>query len=75
MGKYAQLVIGPAGCGKSSYVEAMYEHMRAAGRGAGVHCVNLDPAAERFGYPVSVDVRDLVTLEDAMEEVGLGPNG
>jgi hypothetical protein len=34
-----------------------------------------DPAAEEFKYPVSVDVKDLITLEDAMEEMGLGPNG
>jgi len=35
----------------------------------------LDPAAEAFEYPVSFDVRDLVTLEDVMEELQLGPNG
>lgn len=34
-----------------------------------------DPAAESFAYPVSFDVRDLVTLEDVMEELSLGPNG
>ena len=34
-----------------------------------------DPAAESFAYPVSVDVRELVTLEDVMEEMELGPNG
>lgn len=34
-----------------------------------------DPAAENFGYPVSIDVRDLITLEDVMEEMKLGPNG
>lgn len=34
-----------------------------------------DPAAENFNYPVSFDVRDLITLEDVMEELKLGPNG
>jgi len=34
-----------------------------------------DPAAEDFAYPVAFDVRDLITVEDAMEELGLGPNG
>jgi hypothetical protein len=34
-----------------------------------------DPAAESFEYPVSIDVRDLVTLEDVMQELQLGPNG
>ena len=35
----------------------------------------VDPAAEEFQYPVSFDVRDLVTLEDVVEECQLGPNG
>jgi hypothetical protein len=34
-----------------------------------------DPAAEEFKYPVSIDVRELISLEDAMEELDLGPNG
>ncbi len=37
--------------------------------------VNLDPAAEEFGYDVSFDVRDLITVADVMEELNLGPNG
>ena len=37
--------------------------------------ITVDPAAESFAYPVSFDVRDLVTLEDVMEELQLGPNG
>ncbi|EFJ47752.1 hypothetical protein VOLCADRAFT_81366 [Volvox carteri f. nagariensis] len=73
MGKYAQLVIGPAGCGKSTYCNHLYEHCQAIKRS--VHVVNLDPAAEAFQYPVSLDIRDLVCLEDVMEELGLGPNG
>ncbi|KAG2500420.1 hypothetical protein HYH03_001989 [Edaphochlamys debaryana] len=73
MGKYAQLVIGPAGCGKSTYCNHLYEHCQAIQRT--VHVVNLDPAAEAFAYPVSLDIRDLVALEDVTEELGLGPNG
>lgn len=34
-----------------------------------------DPAAEAFAYPVSIDIRDLIGLEDVMEELQLGPNG
>jgi GTPase SAR1 family protein len=37
--------------------------------------VNLDPAAETFAYEPDLDIRDLITLEDVMEEMGLGPNG
>lgn len=39
------------------------------------HKKQSDPAAEDFAYPVAFDVRDLITVEDAMEELGLGPNG
>jgi hypothetical protein len=43
--------------------------------------MNLDPAAEKFqmadGTSVSpsVDIRDLISLEEVMEDLGLGPNG
>jgi len=37
--------------------------------------VNLDPAAEYFKYPIDVDVRELVSLEDVLEETDYGPNG
>lgn len=38
-------------------------------------CVCSDPAAENFNYPVSIDVRELISLQDVMEELDLGPNG
>ena len=34
-----------------------------------------DPAAEEFKYEASCDVRDLITLDDVVEECELGPNG
>uniref|UniRef100_A0A6S8G3P6 GPN-loop GTPase 3 n=1 Tax=Aplanochytrium stocchinoi TaxID=215587 RepID=A0A6S8G3P6_9STRA len=37
--------------------------------------INLDPAAEIFGYNVAVDIRDLISLEDVAEELDYGPNG
>ncbi|KAL7225030.1 hypothetical protein ACSBR1_020333 [Camellia fascicularis] len=40
-----------------------------------IHIVNLDPAAEIFNYPVAMDIRELISLDDVMEELGLGPNG
>ncbi|GAB4844307.1 hypothetical protein Ancab_037670 [Ancistrocladus abbreviatus] len=70
---YAQLVIGPAGSGKSTYCANLYQHCETMRRT--IHIVNLDPAAEQFDYPVAMDIRELISLEDAMEELGLGPNG
>jgi GPN-loop GTPase len=37
--------------------------------------VNLDPAAETFEHTPDLDIKDLISLKDVMEEVGLGPNG
>ncbi|KAK2962086.1 putative GPN-loop GTPase 3 [Blattamonas nauphoetae] len=73
MGKYAQLVLGPAGCGKSTYCNIMYEHLLASRRTS--HVINLDPGAEEFKYPATVNVRDYIKVEDVMESMKLGPNG
>lgn len=37
--------------------------------------VNLDPAAETFKYKCDIDIRELISTEDVMEEFKLGPNG
>jgi hypothetical protein len=37
--------------------------------------VNLDPAAEEFAFEPDLDIKDLISLEDVMEEMSLGPNG
>ena len=37
--------------------------------------INLDPAAEDFAYEPDVDIKDLISLEDVMEELEYGPNG
>lgn len=72
-----QLVMGPAGSGKSTYCQTIQDHCASLGklRRRTVHVANLDPAAETFKYDVAFDVRDLITVEDVMEELGLGPNG
>eukprot|EP00794_Sanderia_malayensis_P015616 gene15615-17190_t len=75
MPRYGQLVMGPAGSGKSTYCSTVVEHCQNIGRS--VYVVSLDPAAENFSYPVLADVRELVELEDVMEaeDMRLGPNG
>lgn len=70
---FAQLIIGPPGSGKSTYADGMHQFLSALGRKCSV--VNLDPANEHTNYPCALDIRDLVRLEDVMEEEGLGPNG
>ena len=70
---FAQLVIGPPGAGKSTYCNGMHQFLGAIGRKCSI--VNLDPANDKTSYPCALDVRDLVTLEEIMEEEKLGPNG
>ncbi|KAF7455989.1 GPN-loop GTPase 3 [Cryptosporidium felis] len=71
--KFAQLVVGPAGSGKSTYCSTIQRHCEVTGRSC--HVVNLDPAAEEFHYSCQLDIRDLISLTDVMEEIQLGPNG
>ncbi|XP_014288584.1 GPN-loop GTPase 3 [Halyomorpha halys] len=73
--RYGQLVIGPAGSGKSTYCSAIAQH--AASCNKTIEVVNLDPAAEFFTYDPIADVRELIHVDDAMEDVDLkfGPNG
>ena len=49
------------------------EHCESIGRSA--HLINLDPAAENFVHPPSKDIRDLISVDEVMEELQYGPNG
>ncbi|XP_077995915.1 GPN-loop GTPase 3-like [Glandiceps talaboti] len=75
MPRYAHLVMGPAGSGKSTYCTTILQHCETIKRAA--HVINLDPAAEYFEYPPLADIRELIQLDDVMEDESLrfGPNG
>lgn len=73
MSRVGVLVMGPAGAGKSTLCNALVKEMMSVGRRA--HIVNLDPAANPKDYEFTVDIKDLVSLEDVMEGLDLGPNG
>ena len=70
-------------CSKSTYCHAMVEHAAAASSSSvaapsRMQIANLDPAAEHFPYPVqslAFDIRDLISVDEVMQELGLGPNG
>ncbi|KAF3062080.1 GPN-loop GTPase 2 [Daldinia childiae] len=70
---FAQLVLGSPGSGKSTYCDGMHQFMSAIGRECSV--VNLDPANDHTSYPCALDIRDLITLEEIMNDDQLGPNG
>ena len=37
--------------------------------------MNLDPAAEEFAFEPDLDIKELISLADVMDEMSLGPNG
>lgn len=79
----AQIIIGPAGTGKvfyllyftyqSTYCNTIYEYCVSQKRT--VRLINLDPAADNLPYKCDLDIRDLITLDDVVEELNYGPNG
>ncbi|KAJ7638750.1 GPN-loop GTPase [Roridomyces roridus] len=73
--RYAVLITGPAGAGKSTFTSSFLNHLAASRRTA--HLVNLDPAASStsFEFEPVIDIKDLVSLEDVMGELNYGPNG
>lgn len=60
---------------QSTYCATLQRH--AADEKRLIEIVNLDPAAEHFDYQPIVDIRELIHLDDAMEdeELHYGPNG
>ncbi|XP_009880481.1 PREDICTED: GPN-loop GTPase 2 [Charadrius vociferus] len=70
---FGQVVVGPPGSGKTTYCHGMQEFMGRIGRKVTV--VNLDPANEAMPYQCAVDIAELITLPDVMENLKLGPNG
>lgn len=73
MSKVGVLALGPAGAGKTTFCNSIISYMETLGRRA--HIVNLDPAADPKEYSFSIDIRDLISISDVQEELGLGPNG
>src|SRR5699024_8427054 len=60
MSKFGVLVMGPAGAGKTTFCNALIQHLQNTRRSC--FYVNLDPAAETFSYEPDLDIRELITL-------------
>ncbi|KAI1089628.1 GPN-loop GTPase [Rostrohypoxylon terebratum] len=73
MSKFGVMVMGPAGAGKTTFCASLITHLNLNRRSC--FYVNLDPAAETFEHAPDLDIKDLISLEDVMEEMNLGPNG
>ncbi|CAG8741049.1 13218_t:CDS:2, partial [Acaulospora morrowiae] len=70
---FGQIVIGPPGSGKTTYCNGMQQFLNGIGRKVSI--VNLDPANDFLPYQSAINITDLIVLQDAMEELRLGPNG
>lgn len=70
---FGEIVIGSPGSGKSTYAYGKHQLLTALERPISI--VNLDPANDNIPYPCALDISQLITLDDAMEEHELGPNG
>ncbi|KAL2019502.1 hypothetical protein VTK56DRAFT_9618 [Thermocarpiscus australiensis] len=73
MSHFGVMVMGPAGVGKSTFCANLITHLQMNRRSA--FYVNLDPAAEHFQHQPDLDIKDLISVEDVMDELKLGPNG
>ena len=63
---FGQIVIGPPGCGKTTYCMGMQMFAEAVGRNCKV--VNMDFANDSLPYTAAIDVRELVSLEVREED-------
>jgi len=70
---FGEIVCGAPGSGKSTYCYGKHQLFTALQRPISI--VNLDPANENIPYPCAIDISCLITLQDAMDAHGLGPNG
>lgn len=70
---FGEIVCGAPGSGKSTYCYGKYQLFTALERPISI--VNLDPANDNIPYPCAIDIASLITLQDAMDAHGLGPNG
>lgn len=71
--RFAQVLIGPAGSGKSTYIYRTAKYFETIKRI--VHCVNLDPAADTLLYEPDIDIRNVINVQDVMKKMNYGPNG
>jgi GTPase SAR1 family protein len=66
------MFIGTAGSGKTTIAASFGRHLMD--NGYSVAYVNLDTGVRKLPYEPNLDVREIVTVEELMEE-GYGPNG
>ena len=70
---FGQLVIGPPGSGKTTFCQKMQQLFQQLNRPAVI--VNIDPANELLPFQPAIDISELISTDDVMDQMKLGPNG
>ncbi|KAK2960382.1 putative GPN-loop GTPase 2 [Blattamonas nauphoetae] len=76
MPQFGQVIIGPPGSGKTTYSRAVQAYLEKTNRPVSI--INLDPAndaPEEIRENWTIDIADLINVEQTMNITGLGPNG
>jgi len=71
--QFGQVVLGPPGSGKTTYCAAIAKFLKNIGRKVAI--INLDPANEDVPYESTVDISELVRVDEVMSTQNIGPNG
>lgn len=58
---FGQVIIGPPGCGKTTYCIGMKMFLNELNRKCDI--INLDYSNDSLPYECSIDVRDLISLQ------------
>lgn len=66
-------VIGPSGSGKSTFCDYISQFYSSINREHII--INLDPGNEQISYNCEIDIRELININEVMENLKLGPNG
>lgn len=70
-----QYIIGPAGSGKTTLTKGLIDYLQNYNKEISVISVNLDPAVQKLPYTPDIDIQDYITVDEVVQETGLGPNG
>ncbi|SBS85462.1 XPA binding protein 1, putative [Plasmodium ovale curtisi] len=70
---FGQLVVGPPGSGKSTYVAGVSHILKQINRK--ILIINLDPFVENDIYKADVNISELVDVDKVFSVLELGPNG